>query len=301
MRSLLPILALLTASTALAGFGAGPSTPDVAAPDVVRERLVSTNLPADEILLSLLPPERLLAVSSFARDPHISNVAALARRVGDVARPGNGDVERIVAMSPAAVVLFPFMRPESRELLARCHVPVISLPIAESLEAVEASVLGLGARVGEPEGARELVDEMRERLSDVDARAAERPSVLYFTRGYTAGRGTLIGELIERAGGRNAAAEAGVEGHARLDAEHILAIDPDYILLAPWRADARERSTSGDLAVTRDPLLIRTRAVRRGHVLFVPPSHLMSTSHFVARAVQDIARQLRHAEPRRRP
>jgi ABC-type Fe3+-hydroxamate transport system substrate-binding protein len=116
--------------------------------------------------------------------------------------------------------------------------------------------------------------------------------VLYFTRGYTAGRGTLIGELIERAGGRNAAAEAGVEGHARLDAEHILAIDPDYILLAPWRADARERSLTGELSVTRDPLLVRTRAVRHGHVLFVPPSHLMSTSHFVALAVEDIARQL---------
>ncbi len=293
MRSSLPILALLASSTALAGLGAGPTTPDVAAPEVVREGLVSTNLPADEILLSLLPPDRLLAVSSFARDPHISNVAALAQRVGDVARPGNGDVERIVAMSPAAVVLFPFARPESRELLARCHVPVISLPIAESLEAVEASVLGLGARVGEAGRAHELVNEMRERLGHVDAPHGGRPSVLYFTRGYTAGRSTLIGELIERAGGRNAAAEAGVEGHARLDAEHILAIDPDYILLAPWRADGRARSLDGDRRENRDPLLVRTRAVRLGHVLFVPPRHLISTSHFVARAVEDIAGQLR--------
>lgn len=294
MRSFSLILALLATSTALGTLAGGSATPDVPAPPVVRDRLVSTNLPADELLLSLLAPERLLAVSAFAQDARVSNVAEQARQVSRIARPGNADVERLVALTPTAVVLFPFARPESRELLARCGVPVIELPIASSLRAVESSVRAMGDRVGEAGRSRQLVAAMRRRLRLVELReSARRPSVLYFTRGYTAGRGTLIGELIERAGGSNAAAEAGITGHARLDAERILAMDPDFILLAPWRADARERRIGGVPEAGRDPLLVRTRAVREGHVLLVPPRHLMSTTHYVVGAVEDIANELR--------
>lgn len=300
MRSFGLTLALLAASTVLATVGTGPAVRDVPAPPRVTDRLVSTNLPADEILLTLLPPERLLAVSAFARDERISNVAAAARRVGHTARPGNAEVERLVALSPAAVVLFPFARPESRQLLARCHVPVLELPIASSLGAVESSLLGLGERVGEPGRAAQLVTAMRRRLAAVHT-PTRQPSVLYFMRGYTAGRDTLIGELIERAGATNAAAEAGIAGHARLDAERILAMDPDFILLAPWRADAKERHVGGPPAPGRDPLLVRTRAVREGHVLLVPPRHLMSTSHFAAAAVEDIARELARFDGRGTP
>jgi len=298
MRPAFALILLLLASTALTTLEAGPRTSDVPAPALVNDRLVSTNLPADEILLSLLPPERLLAVSAFATDGRISNVAELARHVPAKARPGSAaDVERLVALAPAAVVLFPFARPEARGLLARCSVPVIELRVASSLAAVEESVRSLGTRVGEAAHAQQLVDEMERRLRHVDAERSpgERPSVLYFMRGYTAGRGTLLNEMIERAGARNVAAEAGIEGHARLDAERILAMDPDYILLAPWRADARRRDVGPEQRAAHDRLLARTRAVRGGHVIFVAPRHLMSTSHFVALGVEDIAQQLRRA------
>jgi iron complex transport system substrate-binding protein len=278
---------------------AGPAQVDIVqAPAGLGDAIVSTNLPTEEILLALVPPERVLAVSVFADDPQLSNVREPAARVPHRVRPGTGDgTEHILSLDPSVVLIFPYSRPEAQALLTRSGVPVAHVPAATDLAGVRETVRHLGRLVNETARAETLVRGMDETLEAVRGRVegATRPRVLFYNRGYVAGRGTLYDELLEAAGGVNAAREAGVVGHERLALERCLALDPEVILYTTYRADGRSREVVSAPSLSTDPIWRGVRAVREDRVYRVPERHLMSTSHHVVHAAEAIARVLHPA------
>lgn len=122
---------------------------------------------------------------------------------------------------------------------------------------------------------------------------AKRPTVILAPLdGYTAGRGTIFCELVELAGGRCAAAEAGYVGNAFLSIEHLLELDPEIVVASGYRADARARELVPDPPMQDDSRYRSLRAVRTGRVVEVPSAHLLATSHHVASLAEDLARVL---------
>jgi ABC-type Fe3+-hydroxamate transport system substrate-binding protein len=95
--------------------------------------------------------------------------------------------------------------------------------------------------------------------------------VLYWADPHTAGGGTMIGHLIEAAGGTNAARESGVVGIVPLGAERAFALDPDVVLVARWQDAAS--------ALRAHPLLRQMRAVRAGRIVEMPNRLLVTLSH----------------------
>jgi iron complex transport system substrate-binding protein len=290
-----PSLLLASAlSTWAAGSGNGSSSGDTAGAPLPAhpERIVSTNLPTDEILLALLPPERLLAVSHFAHDPTISNVTTEARRVPHRVR---GEAEPILALSPDLVFAFPYGQREVQALLGQAGVPVAHVSGANDIAGVRANIQRIGDIVGERQRADALVARMDQSLADVRRRTqgANRPRVLiWYTGGTTSGPGTLVDEVLAVAGGRNVAAEAGLEGIATLPLETALALDPDVLFVLDFRADARTREVGGAPALVDHPVWRTLDAVREGRVHVLPPHHAYASSHHVSEAALDMARRL---------
>ena len=269
-----------------------PDEPAPPEPGARPERIVSATLSTDEMLLALVEPEALVAVTHFALDPRVSNVTERAREVRAVV---TGDPESVLALEPDVVFADPVGRPETRALLRRAGVPVLRVPEARSLDDIRRNVRWVGEWVGERERAEALVAEMDRVVADAAGRVrgAPRPRVLLYNRGgFTAGRGTLFDELVRLAGGRNAAAEAGIEGHASLAIERALALDADVVLTTDYGADARARRMLEPTSITRDPVWSGATAVRTGRVHALEGRHVLSTSHHVAHAVADIARAL---------
>src|SRR6476620_2968132 len=78
-----------------------------------------------------------------------------------------------------------------------------------------------------------LLESLKTRVAAVDRKIApisSRPNVFYELDGtdlakpYTAGKGTFITQLIERAGGHNIAAD--IEGYPQLSLAQVVAADP---------------------------------------------------------------------------
>src|SRR5438128_2379394 len=80
------------------GVGA-TSAPSPAAPP---RRIASLNLAADEMLVELVSPDRLVAVTSFSDDKSPSNVAG--RVPASVARVTHARLEQLVALKPDLVI-----------------------------------------------------------------------------------------------------------------------------------------------------------------------------------------------------
>jgi len=286
------LVGLAMAAAVAAAGDAAPDSPGLTARPSHPRRIVSATLSTDEILLALVPPSRLLAVTAFARDPGVSNAVGPARAVRHVV---DTNPERLLALEPDVVFADPVGRQETFALLGRVGVPVVRVPACESLADIERNVRWVGEMVDRRDAAERLVARMETRVAEVRrrVRGTRPPRVLLFNRGgYTSGAGTLFDELLTLAGGRNAAAEGGIEGHASLPIERALALDADVVLVTRYRADARAQSLLEPPALVDDPTWQGARAVRERHVHVLDGRHVLSTSHHAAHAVEDIARVL---------
>ena len=294
MRLVTGLVVLLASSVGLGALTA-PEPPPPArepAPGVRPERIVSATLSTDEILLAILEPEDLLGVTHFALDPEVSNVPERARRVEHAI---TGEPEQILALEPDVVFADPVGRAETRELLRRLGVPLSKVPSVSSLDDVKRNVRWVAATVGEAARGEALIAEMDRRIQHATDRieGVERPRVLLYNRGgFTAGEGTLFDDVLRLAGGTNAAAEAGILGHAALPVERALELDPDVVLTTDYRADGRARELGGESPLASDPVWRGARAVREGRVHALEGRHVLSTSHHAAKAVEDVARLL---------
>jgi iron complex transport system substrate-binding protein len=281
-------VALATAALVLA-CGGPPETEERAAPSPLArpERIVSATLVADEILLDLIEPGRIVALSIFSDNPDYSNVA---EKAGTVAERVTGNIEQVVGLDPDLVFVAGYSKPEFLALLRKSSREVFTCPLIESLAEALDNVEAVGAAVGEAEKARALADRAREKIAEVARRVEgrERPSVLSFSYGWVAGSGTVVDEAIEAAGGVNYATSQGVEGNQEVATEAILSWSPDYILVL----GAENRRGGGPETLGRHPALAALPAVKEGRVLVMRQARLSTVSHYLADGIEDLARLL---------
>jgi iron complex transport system substrate-binding protein len=272
--------ALAVLATALLAVASAASTHAAPPP----ARVASLNLTADEVLIEILPPERLLAVTSFADEKGTSNI--VGRVPASVTRLPKADLERLIALRPDLVVVSEYTDPDFLYLLEKSGLRYHRMEGLRDLPGYRQAILDLGTAVGVPERAQALVARYDAVLADLARRmrGVARPRVLYWASGMTAGAGTAIGALIESAGALNAGAEIGVAGIAPVGAERAFVADPDVILIGVWPG-ARE-------AVVQHPLLSKTRAVREGRIVEMPTELLVTLSHHAAEASWYLARVL---------
>jgi iron complex transport system substrate-binding protein len=244
-------------------------------------RVASLNLAADEVLVEILPPERLVAVTSFADLPGTSNV--VGRVPPTVTRLPRADLERLVALQPDLVVVSEYTDADVLRLLEASGLRWHRMQGLRSLAGIRAAMLALGAAVGEPAAAQRLVARYDVVLAALAHRleGATRPRVLYWSDGATAGADTAIGALVECAGGLNLGRQLGLTGIAPIGAERAFAADPDVVLVGTgWRSAESLRE---------HPLLSRLRAVREGRILELPTELLVALSQHTATACWRLA------------
>ncbi|MCS6801761.1 MAG: ABC transporter substrate-binding protein [Chloroflexota bacterium] len=258
------------------------------------ERIHALSLGYEEILLALAGPERFAAVSTFAVDPSLSNSVAVASRVP---RRVSRDPEAIIATEADLIIASTTTRQDLLDRLRAAGVTVLIPPFRETVDNLPEQIRWLGRVVGEDAAAERMVTTLQERLARVDAVVrtkpeTARPRVLFITSAayFVAGDGALRSVLLQRAGGRNAAAEAGIQGDKQVGLESIVAIAPDVIITAD--------TATGDVArqVREQPALAEVPAVKNGRVFSVLTNRVSVLSHYQVRGIEDIARALYPAD-----
>lgn len=280
------LLVLATLISISAGWGCDRPAP--AKPRAVKPaRIVSLTLGTDEMLSELVPIERVVAVTVFADDVGISNVAEHYPK--EIVRVNDANPERLIALAPDLVCVAPYNSADSLKLLERSGLSIYRNDFVHDMAEIEAGLIRLGERVGEPDRAQALIARMRERrrhLSDRLRDVAHRPRVLFWSAGFTSGLRSTIDEVIREAGGVNVAAELGLVESAEIAPERVVAANPDVVLLSRWNEDEQQAQ------IASHPILRQLRAVREGHVISIESRYLTSVSPFVVEATERLARAL---------
>jgi len=223
------------------------------------QRVASINLSADEVLVAILPSERLVAVTRWADVPGTSNV--VGRVPPAVHRFAKADLEQLVALRPDLVAVSEYTDADFMKQLERSGLRVHRMLGLGTLAGVRGAILDLGRAVGEEDAAGRLVAEYDGKLAELARRlaGATKPRVLYWSGNMTAGRGTAIGALIEAAGAINVGREMGIAGIAPPGSERAFVTNPDAVLVCTWPG-------SKDALISH-PLFSQWKAVREGRIV----------------------------------
>lgn len=257
--------------------------------DAPPQRIASAALGSDEILLALVGPERLHGVSYWAANPAISNIAG---DLDGVARTDlSGDPELLISLNADLVVLASYNNPAALDQLLDAGVPVFVLGSFNTLDDIRANIRLLGRATGTEIRAEALIARMDARIAAVQQAVAGLPPVrvlFYEPGGITYGPGSTVDAIITLAGGVNVVAEAGLGPYPLVNAEFVIAADPDVILLG-----GAYTAGSDPLDVfLANPAFADLRAVQTGRVVPIHDAHLTNVSHYIAAGVEDVARAL---------
>lgn len=172
------------------------------------------------------------------------------------------NTEAIVAAQPDIVFTADLTDDATVESLRGLGLTVFKFN-PDTLEDVMTDIATYGEIVDRQSEAKTVTDKMRAEIEQVRTAAAsiaedERQTVyLEFSPGWTVGSGEFMHELIETSGAVNAAADT--QGWSEVDAEAIIAANPDVVLYSKLSVDPKtitERSGWQQLTAIRENRLV---------------------------------------------
>jgi len=178
------------------------------------------------------------------------------------------NTELIISLKPDLIIAAEINTPEQVKALENLGLTVYYLKNPTTIEEMYGSMETVAKMTGHESEAAAAIESLKKRVAAVDEKIlplSSRISVFYEVDGtdpakpFTAGKGTFITLLIERAGGSNIASD--INGYPQLSLEQVVAKDPAFIILG----DAKWGTTPESIA--KRPGWANLSAVKNGKVL----------------------------------
>jgi iron complex transport system substrate-binding protein len=199
----------------------------------IPQRIVSLNLCTDELVLRLADRANIASITWLSKDKISANVVDLAADV-----PVNhGLAEEIIPLDPDLVVAGTFTARTAVAMLKATRFPVTEFGVAHDIADVRSGIRKMAALVGEPARGEALVASFDARLAEIGTPApGRRPTALVFNaNGFTVGAGTLVDDIMARAGLDNVAAHMKLGNYSQLPLEIAVRSDVDILIISARR------------------------------------------------------------------
>ncbi len=197
--------------------------------DKTPQRIVSLAPSNTEILFALGLADKVVAVTDLCDYP------PEAKEKPTIGGFTTTNIEKVVALSPDLILATSIHEKRIIPQLEQRGLAVLALNPKTLGEVLEAITM-VGEITGKEEEASRLVAQMQNRIKAITDKTnnlpdSERPRVFYLTWHdplMTSGSGTLLHELIQKAGGRNIFSE--VIGTRSVDLESLVARNPQVMI-----------------------------------------------------------------------
>lgn len=203
-------------------------------------RMVSLDPEASRLILSIVSPARLLAVSSYAKTRH-----PWGFRFGDIKTIDKStQIDDILALSPDLVFVSPLSDAATVARLRDVGIAVYDLGGTAGIDASLAHLDRLGTLLHQRPRASQAKAALAQRLAGLKARLGDRTPIpgIYLTRYadkfYGGTTGTSYADLLKLAGVEDLAAKQGYRNWPSYTIEALWALDPQVIVTAAGQAAA---------------------------------------------------------------
>jgi iron complex transport system substrate-binding protein len=299
LRKFLLITLLIGLITACAPRATPISTPTTLTFTDGLGREIALDGPAQHVV-SLAPSntEILFAIGAggqvVGRD-QLSDFPEEAKNVTDIGSTFDAlNTEQILSLKPDLVLAAEINTPEQVKQLEDLGLTVYYLKNPLTLEEMYGNLEIVAQLTGHKQEATTLIESLKKRVAAVDEKItsiSSRPNVFYELDGtdpakpYTAGKGTFITQLIDRAGGHNIASD--LDGYPQMSLEQVVTADPAFIILG----DARYGVTPESIA--QRPGWENLTAVKNGQVVPFNDDLVSRPGPRLVDALEELAKLLR--------
>lgn len=248
----------------------------------------------DEYVYSVVPPEDVVSVSTYAYDRRYSNVYPLAEAFNPAI---STDPEVILRLDPDLLLVSSEARADFTDLVRNAGVPVFRASTDfRSLEEIDRTILLTGYLTGRDGAAQRVHEQFQQAVQRAMARkppGAPSPRILGYSGRYSYGTQTLFDDIVRAVGGVNVGAENGLRGYEAISTEQIVRWNPEWIV----SSGARGQTDAVLRRLMADPAIALTAAARTGQVLVLENNVFLPMSPFTTLALDALTEALYGTNP----
>lgn len=257
------------------------------------ERIVTLGLYTDEMVLGMVPTNKMAAVSHYLDDPKESVLVEKAKKI--LNKVTDPTVEQILSWQPDLVIANGWTSQDKIQTLTDMGIPVVVCGPANSYEDIQGTLRLVAESIGEVEKGEKIRQKMDEIRDEITAKVAKIPAeerksvVLLSLMTSYGGAGSAFDDMCRHAGVVNASAAAGLKNGQTLTKEMLVKSDPDFLLL-PIFDDRGNFDTQKFIdGYLKDPSLQTMKAIRHQALVYPRESYIYNASQDFVFGIQELA------------
>ena len=253
--------------------------------------IVSLTLSGDEMLLGLVPENRIAGLSGkINEDKEISNVVDKAKKFPKI----EGNEEVLMSLEPDLIIVADWLSKRITDIGAITGAKVYFYKTPNSYEEQKKLIRDLATLVEEKENGEKLIKNMDDRLKDLQNKIAKnykgtKPRILMYTSfGTTSGKNTTFSDMVKLINGVNVVAEAGIDRFKDISKEKVIELNPDIIIVPI--AKKYDNVNKISKLFFEDPSFKNVKAIKNKKVYFIQYKDITPTSQYMINSIEELAK-----------
>ena len=253
--------------------------------------IVSLTLSGDEMLLGLVPKNRIVGLSGkINEDKEISNIVDKAKKFPKV----EGNEEVLMSLEPDLIIVADWLSKRITDIGAITGAKVYFYKTPNSYEEQKKLIRDLANLVEEKENGEKLIKNMDDRLKALQNKITKnykgaKPRILIYTSfGTTSGKNTTFSDMVKLINGVNVVAEAGIDGFKDISKEKVIELNPDIIIVPI--AKKYDNINKISKLFFEDPSFKNVKAIKNKKVYFIQYKDITPTSQYMINSIEELAK-----------
>ena len=253
--------------------------------------IVSLTLSGDEMLLGLVPENRIAGLSGkINEDKEISNIVDKAKKFTKV----EGNEEVLMSLEPDLIIVADWLSKRITDIGAITGAKVYFYKTPNSYEEQKKLIRDLANLVEEKENGEKLIKNMDDRLKALQNKITKnykgaKPRILMYTSfGTTSGKNTTFSDMVKLINGVNVVAEAGIDGFKDISKEKVIELNPDIIIVPI--AKKYDNVNKISKLFFEDPSFRNVKAIKNKKVYFIQYKDITPTSQYMINSIEELAK-----------
>ena len=258
------------------------------------KRIVSYSISTDEILMALVKPERIVALSRLVDDPGVSSIVKEAKQIPN--RVQGNSMEGVLAFKPDLVIIPDFHPPEMLQSARELGLKVYIYKTPSDIKGVKRSIRQIASLTGEKDKGEAVIAKMEERIQQVQQRLAvipvsQRKRVIQLrSEGAFYAPDNSFGDVCRHAGVSDATLELKYPSAMEITQEKVVELNPDIIFVPGWDYDGKHNPDGEKRKILNNPSYRGMKAVQQGKVYTISGALVLTVSQYIADAVEEVAK-----------
>ena len=253
--------------------------------------IVSLTLSGDEMLLGLVPENRIAGLSGkINEDKEISNIVDKAKKFPKV----EGNEEVLMSLEPDLIIVADWLSKRITDIGAITGAKVYFYKTPNNYEEQKKLIRDLANLVEEKENGEKLIKNMDDRLKALQNKITKnykgaKPRILIYTSfGTTSGKNTTFSDMVKLINGVNVVAEAGIDGFKDISKEKVIELNPDIIIVPI--AKKYDNINKISKLFFEDPSFRNVKAIKNKKVYFIQYKDITPTSQYMINSIEELAK-----------